>query len=112
MNAEFQDKLALIIGANIASRRKKKNISQRSLAERVNLTYSAMCRIEAGVSSSRVSRLQAIATCLECPVADLFRSPDDPSCSVFDDIACRVSKLQKEAALLVVELRRLNRMIK
>ncbi|QCC85872.1 XRE family transcriptional regulator [Desulfovibrio desulfuricans] len=111
MNAKSQDKLALIVGANIASRRKRKKITQRDLAARLGITSGSLCRIESGGNTPHVGRLQAIAECLDCSVADLFRCPEDPSCTIVDDIVSRVGSLQKEVGSLVAELRRLNRII-
>lgn len=112
MNAKSQDKLALIVGANIASRRKRKKITQRDLAIRIGIRCSSMCRIESGGNTPHIGRLQAIAECLGCSVADLFRCPEDHSCTIVDDIVSRVGNLQKEVASLVAELRRLNRIMK
>lgn len=73
MTREVQ-KLARIVGAAIASRRKQKGMTQTELAERLRMGADSLSRIEKGVVAPRFPRLEEIAKALGCRVADLFRS--------------------------------------
>ena len=55
-------RLAVIFGANMASRRNAKGLSQAELAERWNITNESLSRMEGGKISPRFSRLEALAT--------------------------------------------------
>lgn len=68
--------LALLVGGNIAERRKRIGMTQELLAERLNITGASLSRIESGQASPRLSRLEELAEILECQVADLFRAAD------------------------------------
>lgn len=70
--------LSLLVGENIARRRKQLGMAQDDLAERLKISGSAMSRIESGQASPRFSRLEELAEILECQVADLFRRHDRP----------------------------------
>lgn len=70
--------LSLLVGENIARRRKQLGMTQDDLAERLKISGSAMSRIESGQASPRFSRLEELAEILECQVADLFRTANKP----------------------------------
>lgn len=72
MAREIQ-RLARIVGAAIASRRKQKGMTQIELAERLRMGADSLSRIEKGVVAPRFPRLEEIAEVLGCGVADLFR---------------------------------------
>lgn len=87
MNGKQNSNLAKTVGANIVRRRKELGISQESLAEQLNITNSALSRIENGSAAPRFSRLEVLANILHCHVVDLFRSPSDPLCVHLDMLA-------------------------
>ena len=71
-------KLAAIVGANIARRRKAIGLSQDQLAEKLNISGASLSRIESGTAAPRFPRLEELAEILGCHVADLFRKKGEP----------------------------------
>ena len=102
-------RLAVIFGANMASRRKEKGITQAELAERWNISNESLSRMEGGKISPRFSRLESLATILNCSVADFFSVPDElkRACSEnMDDISTKTevdprSKILEHAERIV-----------
>lgn len=68
---ESQD-LMVLLGKNIAYRRKKLGMTQRELAEKLDITDNAIVRMEKGSISPKMSRLHELAYALECRVVSLF----------------------------------------
>lgn len=65
-------KLVEIVGKNIAARRRVLGISQKELAAKLDITQDALNRMEKGKIAPKMSRLENIANCLQCPVSYLF----------------------------------------
>ncbi len=61
--------LTKIIGNNIAEQRKKLGLSQKELASQLEIAQDSLSRIERGVSTPTIKRLEQIAKCLGCSVA-------------------------------------------
>lgn len=70
--------LSALVGENIARRRKQLGMTQDELAEKLEISASAVSRIESGQASPRFSRLEELANILQYQVADLFRRYDKP----------------------------------
>lgn len=70
--------LSILVGRNIAERRKRIGMSQEKLAEELEISASSLSRIESGQATPRFARLEDLAKILQCEVADLFRSRDQP----------------------------------
>lgn len=104
VNIGNDSKLAALVGAAIAARRKKKGLTQAQFAELLDITQDSLSRMEKGVIAPKFSRLHGIATALGCPVADLFRQLDDCTRVKAESIADRISTLPPELQDLVVEL--------
>lgn len=68
--------LSILVGRNIAERRKRQGFSQDRLAEALDISASALSRIESGQATPRFERLEELANILQCEVADLFRRND------------------------------------
>ena len=68
--------LSILVGRNIAERRKRMGLSQDKLAEGLGISPSALSRIESGQATPRFERLEDLANILQCEVADLFRRND------------------------------------
>lgn len=68
--------LSILVGRNIAERRKHMGFSQDKLAEALEISASALSRIESGQATPRFERLEELANILQCEVADLFRRND------------------------------------
>ena len=60
-------------GAIVSERRKLLNMSQETLAERVDISQESLSRMEKGFIAPRFERLQLFADALGCSIADLFR---------------------------------------
>lgn len=59
------------IGWRIRDRRKQMGLSQAALAERVDIAQQAVYKIEHGISTPGLRRLEAIAKALDLSLADL-----------------------------------------
>lgn len=70
-------KLSEIVGFNISSKRKSLGMSQKELAARLNITQDALNRMEKGRIAPKMTRLDELASHLQCPVASLFRQEDE-----------------------------------
>jgi transcriptional regulator with XRE-family HTH domain len=71
-------RLAFIVGANIANRRRAIGLTQDQLAEKLNISGASLSRIESGMAAPRFPRLEQLAEILFCHVTDLFRKESDP----------------------------------
>lgn len=60
------------IGKTIAQYRQHKGLTQEQLAERLDIGYEAVSRLERGVVMPTVARLVQLAEILECQAADLL----------------------------------------
>ena len=93
MQRDKRQKLAIIVGANIAAFRKAKGWNQIEFAERLGIGADPLSRMERGLVAPRFSRLELIARTLVCSVAELFMTQADrnhfqsraPSYSSFDN---------------------------
>ena len=68
--------LVLEVGARIAARRKAAGLTQAQVAEAIGVEKETISRMENGVISPTLSRLQQIADLLGCSLSDLFRGED------------------------------------
>ncbi len=78
MSSRKIQKLAAIVGTNIACRRKAVGLTQEQLAEKLCISGASLSRIEKGMAAPRFPRLEELAEILGCHVADLFRKEGDP----------------------------------
>ncbi len=60
------------LGRMIAQIRKQRNLTQEDLAEKVDLHYTTISRIETGESDPPVSTIEKIARALKVPLSELF----------------------------------------
>jgi len=60
------------IGANIKRIRKEKNITQRQLAEKLNVTHFWICKLESGKRNTTIFRLNEIAFYLGTDLMNLI----------------------------------------
>lgn len=96
--------LALVVGENIADRRRRLGLSQARLAEMLDIGKDALSRMEKGAISPKMGRLRDIAGALECSVADLFREPDESSAERLAVIAEAFKRLPPEKQQAVVNI--------
>lgn len=64
------------LGRRIAELRAARGLTQEQLAERLDVTFQYLQRIEAGRENLTVRSLVRLATALEVLVADLFAPPE------------------------------------
>lgn len=74
--------IAVLLGANIAARRKAQGMPQAVFADRLGITSDSLSRIERGSVVPRLHRIQEIASLLDCTVSDLFKTPGETLVSV------------------------------
>ena len=74
MNVSRKNKepLAIIVGANISTKRKRKGLNQVQLAELLGIGPDSLSRIESGITAPKFQTLERMAQVLECPVAEFF----------------------------------------
>lgn len=60
------------VGKNIKKYRKKLKISQKDLAEKLNVSNTWLCKLENGNRNTTIFRLSEIASCLNINLIDLI----------------------------------------
>lgn len=65
------------LAENIAKRRKSLGMTQAKLADIISVEKETMSRIESGLVTPSLSRLEMLADALECPAAELLRDQSD-----------------------------------
>lgn len=93
MPRKSKQRLAVLVGANIAARRKLKGWNQAQFAERLGIGADSLSRMERGLTAPRFSTLEVMAETLDCAVADLFFCGEGQSCAMPLDDAVRESQL-------------------
>ncbi len=97
--------LAIIIGENIVSQRKRLNISQKELAAKLSISYESMGRIERGKMFPKLGRLQEIAYFLQCPVASLFddkRMQNNDNIAFINELVSTLTDKEQKAVIKVL----------
>lgn len=89
---------------NIARRRKKIGLTQAALADRLQITPEAMTRIEKGTIAPKLSRLDTIASILQCTVPDLLRPYKEDKSSRAEIIQDALAGLPEEAQDAIVNI--------
>ena len=72
VSRKTKEPLAIIVGANISAKRKRKGMNQVQLAEQLGIGPDSLSRIESGITAPKFQTLEKMAQVLECPVAELF----------------------------------------
>lgn len=99
-----ENHLAILVGTNISERRRRLGLSQKELAEQLQITQDAMARMENGKIAPKMARLQSIADALQCPVPYLFRMHSDQIEERAATIADLMRNLPDEGQEALVEL--------
>jgi transcriptional regulator with XRE-family HTH domain len=60
------------VGKRIKKARKELGLTQEELAEKVNMHYTTISRIETGLSNPPVQTINKIAKALKIPLSELF----------------------------------------
>ena len=66
------DTYVVNIGRNIKRLRKEKKISQKELAEKLNVTHFWICKLESGKRNTTIFRLNEIAFYLDTDLTNLI----------------------------------------
>ncbi len=88
--------ITAIVGENITAQRKRIGMSQKELAQRLDITVDAMVRMEKGRMAPKMSRLQDIADNLQCSVAFLFATEAD----MHKEFATQIAEILKPLPVL------------
>ena len=64
----------MTIGENIKNQRLKANISQKALADKLQITQSMVCQIERGSKIPSILLGRGIAEALGCSIDDLMKN--------------------------------------
>ena len=89
--------LSKFIGANIKGFRKEKGLSQRELADKVDLSQSSIAQYESGVLFPSLESIYKISFVLEISVSDL--------CDVSrDDYVTTRQRNFEDASLIIIEM--------
>lgn len=96
MSSDKNDSLSVVVGRNIAYRRKLLGYTQDDFADMLKITAAALSRIESGRFAPRFTRLGDIASYLGCRVEDLFKEDDNPDTMELDIVRELLHSLPKE----------------
>lgn len=90
------------VGMAIAVRRKAKGLTQAQVAEIMGVEKETISRMENGVISPTLPRLQQIAEILECSPSDLFRTGPVKAADHAQSIGEMIQDLPQNERMLVV----------
>ncbi|TGG95934.1 XRE family transcriptional regulator [Natronospirillum operosum] len=90
------------LGQAIARRRKEKGLTQAQVAEFMGIEKETVSRIENGAISPTLQRLKQFAEILDCSLSDLFRTEDDRSVALSQDLTEAIRSLSPEEQELVL----------
>ncbi len=90
------------VGMVIAVRRKAKGLTQAQVAEIMGVEKETISRMENGVISPTLPRLQQIADILECSPSDLFRTGPANAADHAQSIGEMIQDLPENERMLVV----------
>ena len=79
-------------GGRVRKRRKKKHLTQKQLAEMLNLTQSMICEYETGKSVPSLKNLPRLAVALNTSIDYLFGVTDFPQPTYFGDATTETEK--------------------
>jgi transcriptional regulator with XRE-family HTH domain len=96
--------MALVVGENIARRRRSLGLTQEQLAERLNIGQDALSRMEKGVISPKTARLRDFAESLQCRPSDLFRETEPGADELAAILAELISPLPAHARQAIVRI--------
>ncbi len=92
------------IGFTIAKHRQARKLTQEYVAEKLNIGYEAVSRMERGIVIPTVERLIQLAEIFECQVSDLLTESSSRPTDQALHINNLLSKLNETDRILVVEL--------
>ena len=81
-----QCRLIIVLGRNIAERRRALGMTQKFLAIQLGISQEALGKIEKGKMAPKIARLEDIARELRCSVPYLMTDFSDRNSTSFDDM--------------------------
>ena len=97
-------RLARKLGANIATRRKARKLSQEELAERLGVATETISRFERGATLPSLVTLQKLGQMLKTPIAELLAGTSPASDDQAAVIAAWISGLREDEREYVLRL--------
>ncbi len=94
------------VGKVISQRRKRLALTQAQVAEKIGIEQESLSRIEKGITGLKFSRLEDLASVLECTVADFFRNEENSNeemCSILFEKIDKLSQSEGRFYLEVME---------
>ncbi|MCZ4063954.1 helix-turn-helix domain-containing protein [Oxalobacter aliiformigenes] len=64
--------IAQAVGKAIAKKRMEKGLTQENVAEKLNIGYEAVSRIERGIVTPNIARLVELAEIFDCEIDELL----------------------------------------
>ncbi len=95
--------LAQQVGKEIAMRRKKLGYTQVQVAQMLGIEQESLSRMEKGIIAPKFSRLESLASVLECSVIDLFRIQNDTVDNLSKYLSESISNLSKKQQKVALE---------
>lgn len=99
--------LQVRFGILVAAHRKRRNLTQRQLAEAAELSEDMIARIEVGATGSSFASIERIARALAVEPAELFHPQAAAASLVTGELADLLGELAKSTPAEVAWLRRL-----
>jgi transcriptional regulator with XRE-family HTH domain len=96
------NELAKNVGQAITHFRKKANLTQAKVAEHLGIEPATVSRIETGVISPTLERLEQFGQMFNCPIAVFFRDVTDDAESTAYTLADMLRPLNKDQRKLIV----------
>ena len=100
MNIDYK-----LIGERIKKRRKSCEMTQETLAERLNVSIGYVSQVERGITRISLDLLGAISTVLNCDVASLISESAVYSCEYMEsEIFEEIKKLDAQKRKFILEV--------
>ncbi len=96
--------IGVLLGQNIASKRRARGLTQQELAERVGIESVTLSRLETGTSLPSITRLSAIADALDAGMAELVSGVSPYASDQAREIADCLKQVSAEDRYLLVDL--------
>lgn len=94
-----------VLGQTIRARRQARGITQEELAERVGVTVETISRLERGIVSPSLTRLQGIAVALASTLSELLEpGPPSSRSARHTQAMARVTDLLRSRSVREIEL--------
>lgn len=96
--------LAVIVGANITAKRKRKGWNQAQFAEQIGIGSDSLSRIERGITTPRFQTLEKMSLVLECPVAEFFLTGTETALSSLAEMLADPESARSEVIVLAEKI--------